>query len=331
MAPFQISATKIGINEVGTTERSTFQISSTKVDIHKTGVVKPDISQISTSKVSFPSLITLNNFFSQSVQSENFVKFVHNTKPTSFNTLNSTAPTIWQSLFDPTFNLTLQITDLPTGQLAEAQITQFDQYDRPNGGTLLIDHDANGAGWFIDPTPWENSEFAQTITDTAYQATTGDAFGKYDLLTTILHETGHLFGIINGNPGFDSNVQTLNGKKVFVGKDFTANLSLDGSHLDATVHPYDLMNNTLAPGVRKLPSLLNQQIINTIRSVGFYSIAWRMLAARFTNTLCPTGIRSRSTNQPTHQDFFRFGQGIFRVNIYDVGIFVQLIYIYQFF
>ncbi|YAF96599.1 MAG: hypothetical protein AB3A66_02650 [Nodularia sp. CChRGM 3473] len=98
---------------------------------------------------------------------------------------------LWQSLFDPTFNISFQITDLPTGQLAEAQITQFDQYDRPNGGTLLIDHNANGIGWFIDPTPWENSEFTTSLTDTAFRATTGEAFGKYDLLTTILHEMGH--------------------------------------------------------------------------------------------------------------------------------------------
>ncbi|MCC5618304.1 hypothetical protein LC605_25115 [Nostoc sp. CHAB 5836] len=99
----------------------------------------------------------------------------------------------------PTFNINFQITDLPTGQLAEAQITQFDQYDRPNGGTILIDDDANGYLWFIDPTPLDNSEFAQTLADTALRATTGDAVGKYDLLTTILHETGHLLVALQPN------------------------------------------------------------------------------------------------------------------------------------
>jgi hypothetical protein len=29
------------------------------------------------------------------------------------------------------------------------------------------------------------------------------AHGHYDLLTTILHEVGHLQGIISGNPAFD--------------------------------------------------------------------------------------------------------------------------------
>uniref|UniRef100_UPI0039C6C1AB cadherin-like domain-containing protein n=1 Tax=Calothrix sp. CCY 0018 TaxID=3103864 RepID=UPI0039C6C1AB len=50
--------------------------------------------------------------------------------------------------------------------------------------------------------------------------------------------------------------------KTFVGDNFTATLTPDGSHLDPTVHPYDLMNTTLKPGVRKLPSLLNLQILN---------------------------------------------------------------------
>jgi hypothetical protein len=87
------------------------------------------------------------------------------------------------NLFDPSFNINFSFTDLPTGQLAEAQITDYDSLGRLNGGTLLIDTDANGVGWFIDQTPFDNSEFTTSLTDTAFRATTGDAFGKYDLLT----------------------------------------------------------------------------------------------------------------------------------------------------
>jgi hypothetical protein len=205
----------------------------------------------------------LQQFFNFNISSS------HSSTPKFLYDINSTAPTFLNTLFDPTnpFDLTLQITDLPTGQLAEAQVTQFDQQGRPNGGTLLIDTDANGIGWFIDQTPWENSEFSQTLTDSAFRATTGKAAGKYDLLTTILHEMGHLAGIINGNPEFDRRIQIINGKRTFLGDGFTATLTSDGSHLDASVHTHDLMTNTLAPGVRKLPSLLNQQIINTIRGL----------------------------------------------------------------
>jgi hypothetical protein len=45
---------------------------------------------------------------------------------------------------------------------------------------------------------------------------------------------------------------------------FTAQLTPDGSHLDSRYYPYDLMNTRLAPGVRKLPSALNLQILQTI-------------------------------------------------------------------
>ncbi len=52
---------------------------------------------------------------------------------------------------DRKFNF--QITDFHQGQLAEAG---FDSSGKPNAGTILIDHDANGVGWFIDETLLDN-------------------------------------------------------------------------------------------------------------------------------------------------------------------------------
>ncbi|MEA5553208.1 hypothetical protein VB713_19905, partial [Anabaena cylindrica UHCC 0172] len=95
--------------------------------------------QLNPREISFPSSISAQQLF-------NLYDFsFHTSSSTSTNTINSTAKTLWSTLFDPTnpFNLTLQITDLPTGQLAEAQITNYDQYGRPNSGTILIDNDAN--------------------------------------------------------------------------------------------------------------------------------------------------------------------------------------------
>ncbi|WP_390847153.1 beta strand repeat-containing protein [Anabaena cylindrica] len=77
---------------------------------------------------------------------------------------------------------------------------------------------------------------------------------------------GHLAGIINGYSEFDRHIQTINNTKHFITNNITATLTPDGSHLDPKAHPYDLMNNTLSPGVRKLPSLLNLQILNTVRN-----------------------------------------------------------------
>jgi hypothetical protein len=190
----QVSTSKIGETQIGSTE-----INIPQDGIFEVNVVSPTgfVSNYnSSSKVSLTGSVFFQQLFSGNFPSHNIVSnFVSNFKYSATN--------LWQSLYsqgersanDPTFNINFQISDLPTGQQAEAQITCFDLQGRPNSGTLLIDlqgrpnsgtllidHDANGVGWFIDTTPWENSEFSQTLTDTAFRATTGDAAGKYDLL-----------------------------------------------------------------------------------------------------------------------------------------------------
>ncbi|MBD2377672.1 PKD domain-containing protein [Leptolyngbya sp. FACHB-238] len=45
------------------------------------------------------------------------------------------------------------------------------------------------------------------------------------MLTTILHEMGHLAGIIQGNPVYDRHLQTIANTKLFVGDGFTAALT----------------------------------------------------------------------------------------------------------
>jgi hypothetical protein len=173
----QISISQIRVVEDGSSKVSISKISPSEVSIIETNSLKVNSSEINTFKLSrpeilFPSSILLQKLFS-----------IHSYNPALINTNQDNPLDLWFTLFDPTFNLTFQIADLPTGQLAEAQITNYDSLGRPNGGTILIDTDANGIGWFIDPTPWENTEFTTTLTDTAYRATTGDAFDKYDLLT----------------------------------------------------------------------------------------------------------------------------------------------------
>jgi hypothetical protein len=56
--------------------------------------------------------------------------------------------------------------------------------------TVLISADAAGNGWFVDPTPLEDAEFAADGTALPGSAAAGHA----DLLTTVLHEMGHLVG-----------------------------------------------------------------------------------------------------------------------------------------
>lgn len=54
------------------------------------------------------------------------------------------------------------------------------------GATITIDTDAAGWGWFVDPTPAEDSEFTGPVT--------AEAAGRMDLLSVVMHEVGHLLG-----------------------------------------------------------------------------------------------------------------------------------------
>lgn len=73
--------------------------------------------------------------------------------------------------------------DLPPGRLAEIA-----------HGVITFDVDANGVGWFIDPTPNDPSEFTQLPDGSFVASPDSPAFGRYDLATVVLHELGHLQG-----------------------------------------------------------------------------------------------------------------------------------------
>ena len=66
------------------------------------------------------------------------------------------------------------VTYLPGQELALTDRT---------GNAILVDPDAAGRGWFIDPTPWEDSEYVL-----------GQSPAGVDLLTVVMHEMGHALG-----------------------------------------------------------------------------------------------------------------------------------------
>ena len=79
---------------------------------------------------------------------------------------------------------TFEIASLDAGQLGLAQ-----------GSRIRLDDDANGNGWFVDATPLTDEEFANRAGAGQLLADGSQApAGQYDLLTTIMHEMGHVLG-----------------------------------------------------------------------------------------------------------------------------------------
>lgn len=92
--------------------------------------------------------------------------------------------------------------------------------------TVIIDADAAGHGWFIDDTPYQDSEFKPQGNDTELVAgESSSAFGDMDLLTTVMHEIGHVFGY---------------------------------GDIDPEINPTDIMSGALETGVRHLPAGASQ-------------------------------------------------------------------------
>ena len=86
--------------------------------------------------------------------------------------------------------------------------------------TIYLDSNAQGWGWFIDPTPGQDDEFPLRVAATEERTNSGPAAGEMDLLAVIMHEMGHFLG---------------------------------HADLDPRAFPYDLMSADLAAGVRRLP------------------------------------------------------------------------------
>jgi Ca2+-binding RTX toxin-like protein len=81
---------------------------------------------------------------------------------------------------------------------------------------ILVDVNAAGYGWFLDPTPSDNTEFHRQANPGELVAKpSSDAFGRMDLLTVVMHELGHVLGLedLNG----EANAHALMGEVLDTG------------------------------------------------------------------------------------------------------------------
>jgi cyclophilin family peptidyl-prolyl cis-trans isomerase len=79
-------------------------------------------------------------------------------------------------------NVSFKLADLPTGYLGFAL-----------ADTIWLDSNADGQGWFIDPTAGDDLEFAADVAGQLHAA--GDASAGVDLLSVAAHELGHVLGL----------------------------------------------------------------------------------------------------------------------------------------
>lgn len=108
-----------------------------------------------------------------------------------------------------TYQLTVKMATGASGNGASASVTSW-YFGKPTAGAITMGSGGNGlgSGWFIDPTPYDNSEFMGTI-DNAFagEAQSGSpALGKGDFLTVALAEMAHCMGLYFSPSLFQNNV-----------------------------------------------------------------------------------------------------------------------------
>jgi large repetitive protein len=94
--------------------------------------------------------------------------------------------------------VTFSVADLPGNVIGEETTPTH----------ITIDTDAAGYGWYVDPTPSDNSEFthAQNAAGTDLLTDPSSAAaGHMDLLTTVTHELGHVLGLPDTMATADAN------------------------------------------------------------------------------------------------------------------------------
>ena len=94
-------------------------------------------------------------------------------------------------------------------------------------GTIFIDANAAGFGWFVDETPSESSEF-RNIDGELIAKQSSPAFGRMDLLTAVLHEIGHLLGYEHGDDAL-MNATLEAGQRKLITEQVAPDLKIDWS------------------------------------------------------------------------------------------------------
>jgi hypothetical protein len=108
--------------------------------------------------------------------------------------------------------VTIEIGNLPGLELGST-----------HNGVITISANAAGWGWFVDPTPGDNSEFSTASSSVGFLANpSSPAYGHMDLLSTVLHEMGNAMGFAEDTAKDVTGMVLSPGERRLPGFDITA-------------------------------------------------------------------------------------------------------------
>lgn len=191
---------------------------------------------------------------------------------TDFNYDSDNNPATVDAL-NNTFSLTLSANSLGSGVRGVATASP-DLTGRHFVGTVQIDNDGAGDGWFFDPTPYDDAEFT-SITNSlgpasSFSASFVDVYssGTADFYRTVLHEIGHVLGLYMSNTitslSTPAGTDPLDGEALrqFTGVGYTTKFS--GGHIYEGTHPNELMNKGRVTPGSSSPKVTTRQFVSDL-------------------------------------------------------------------
>ncbi|MES2992163.1 MAG: OmpA family protein [Pseudomonadota bacterium] len=100
----------------------------------------------------------------------------------------------WALVEDSSFTNRLADIEVQVADLRGAQLAEY------ANGTITLDIDAAGNGWFVDLTPQDDREFGGSGR-VRFAAPDSAATGRMDLLSVLAHEMGHALGLGHADDG----------------------------------------------------------------------------------------------------------------------------------